>query len=254
MFIWIKIITSLAVLTAVTQAAPNLREEVEAMLPEIKNRITQKYPDLQSEQIKLFSIQYNYADSEISKIFQESSAIFKEQTRILFVTNEKPTVNEKNEKKELVVEGVIVTLETDNKVKDIEKGFHLRDAYKKRDGTYGDYSSIGFTPERYYRISQQGGVPARPFNHQPDPESIKINWEKTNKDLQAKVEKGDPESQYRLAMNMILGNGFEKNKENLQTAKLLLQKASANGYDHSKIQIAEAIIQRQSATNPQQNP
>lgn len=251
---WLIITTFFTFFATLSHAASSIRDKVEASLSEIKNKIIQKYPDLSPEQIKLFNIQYNYADPGISKIFEPSYTMFQEQTKILFVTNEKPQTNEKDEKKELVIEGVLVILDTEYNIKNIEKGFHTRSAFKKPDGTFGEYNTLGFESERSYRYSRQGGVPVQPVKKPIDPGSIKMDWAKTNKELQEKAEQGDPEAQYRLAMNMILGLGFDKNKESLEKASALLKRAETSGYSVSKIRQAEQIIINQSATNPQQNP
>jgi len=248
---WLRKIILFTSFASLSHAASNIKDQVEASLPEIKNKIIQKYPELNSDQIKLFSIQYNYADPVISKIFESSSTMFQEQTRILFVTNEKTQTNENDEKKELVIEGILVILDTENDVKDIEKGFHTRSAFKKPDGTFGEYNTLGFESERSYRYSRQGGIPAQRVKKSINPGSIQMNWAKTNKELQEKAEQEDPEAQYRLAMNMILGLGFDKNKENLKKASELLKRAKSKGYSDSKISEAEQIIKNQSATNPQ---
>ncbi len=245
-------IISLATLTTFSQAMANIRQQIENQLPEIRSKVVLKYPELKAEQIKLFSIQYNYTEPEISKIFEASSAMFQEQTRILFVTNDKPSVSEKGESKELAIEGIMVTLDNEKLIKNIEKGFHTRSAFKKPDGAFGEYSTLGFSSERSYRYAQSGGAPVRQVNKMVDPGSIKIDWGKTNLGLQEKADQGDAESQYRLAMNLSLGLGFEKTSDNLNKAKMLLQKAAEQGYDPKKIHQVESIIKnQQSSSNPQ---
>jgi TPR repeat protein len=221
-------------------------------IPEFKKQIAQKYTNLNSADIKFYNINYTYRAEESNSVnvFINNQNKEPEVSRIFigFLTSDQKKESSVNLGKEISIPGVLVVASTSGEVVSINKGEFNRIAFIKMDGSLGEYKEGGFSNDqalRYKQLEQLTKKPVTPLNPQ------QIDAQKAHHELTARAQNGVMLAQYCLGKNYLAGFGCIKNEEE---ARKWLKAAADQGSKDARDELSKLEHQKQSSTNPPQNP